>query len=243
MNTLPYDIDRYFFDMGVSLNRRQSFFILYLKKMLRYEKDIIEMFLDKGICFIHIPKNGGSSVVDALYGAGIPHHSALYHSVVHGKIFNRMPSFAIWRDPVSRFVSSYFYLRDYSSFPADREFASRLYGNTDSPLSLIDKMMEDEVLAQEILRWPHFSPQYSFVTDLSGKVMVDWIADISCMDTVSRELSRLTNRNIVIGRKNEGKRTSYKDEEFSSKVRSLYPKDSLIYDELQSSDDGIVYFN
>tara|TARA_Y100000296_G_scaffold53392_1_gene61168 strand:+ start:14355 stop:15086 length:732 start_codon:yes stop_codon:yes gene_type:complete len=243
MNEFPYDINRYFFDMGVSLNRRQSYFILYLKKMLRYEKDIIKMFLDKGICFIHIPKNGGSSVVDALYGAGIPHHSALYHSIVHGKVFKRMPSFAIWRDPVSRFVSSYFYLRDYSSFPADREFASRVYGSTDSPLSLIDRMMEDEVLKQEILRWPHFSPQYSFVSDLSGQVIVDWIADISHMEAVSSELSKITSSNVVIGRKNEGKRASYSDEEFTCKVRSLYSRDSLIYEKIRSSDNGIVYFS
>lgn len=60
-----------------------------------------------GLLFVHIPKNGGTSISKTLYGYSLPHLTA---STLEHRFDGRLaayPSFAVLRHPVDRFLSAY----------------------------------------------------------------------------------------------------------------------------------------
>jgi hypothetical protein len=60
---------------------------------------------ESGVLFIHVPKNAGTSVCDRLYGEQIKHETVRYYAMVAPDLLD-LPSFAIVRDPVARFLSA-----------------------------------------------------------------------------------------------------------------------------------------
>ncbi|AQU86363.1 hypothetical protein B0W47_01615 [Komagataeibacter nataicola] len=64
----------------------------------------------RGLLFIHVPKNAGTSITRALYGMDVGHETIRYFQRRLPDLV-RFPSFAILRDPVQRFLSAYRYAR------------------------------------------------------------------------------------------------------------------------------------
>lgn len=237
---VPYDVARERFKGGRFLNSVQRSIILNLKRMMRSNIELGLIFQQHGILFIHIPKNGGSSVVRAIYGQGILHHSAQYHNVVHKKEFSDLPTFAIWRDPVARFYSAFYFLRDHSTREADRNFANEVYGDFDTPADLACAIHKDFSLRDRLIRWSHFLPQVDFVCDPHGKIMVDWIGCLDNMSAVASELSTLLGRKVDIGHVNSGKKIDYFDEEAAKIIRGIYSQDNIIYQKILRCDNCIL---
>ncbi|WP_417536884.1 hypothetical protein [Methylophaga sp.] len=63
------------------------------------------------LLFIHVPKNAGTTISTQLYGGHIGHRSARYYQSCDPDFFSRTKSFAIYRNPVDRFVSAFKYAR------------------------------------------------------------------------------------------------------------------------------------
>jgi hypothetical protein len=60
------------------------------------------------LIFVHVPRAAGTSIIRALYGAeGIRHYSMRYYRAIHPRLAGEAQSFAILRDPMDRFASSY----------------------------------------------------------------------------------------------------------------------------------------
>ncbi|MDR3429240.1 hypothetical protein [Silvimonas sp.] len=84
---------------------RQNFceIVLYNSKHLKMLRDI---YAKSPVIFVHVPRNGGTSISTTLYGTKIWHLTldALNHLMpneIKGK-----PTFAMYRDPIDRFTSA-----------------------------------------------------------------------------------------------------------------------------------------
>jgi len=64
------------------------------------------------LIFVHVPRVAGTSISRALYGQGCTHHHSMrYYRTLDPDFCNRVPSFAMLRDPFDRFASAYFFVR------------------------------------------------------------------------------------------------------------------------------------
>jgi hypothetical protein len=73
--------------------------------------------------FIHIPKTGGVSIAAALYGVLIPHYTWQEWRRVNPTKFKRYFKFAVLRDPVTRFASSFDFVKAGGINATDQEFS------------------------------------------------------------------------------------------------------------------------
>ncbi|HEV2363401.1 MAG TPA: sulfotransferase family 2 domain-containing protein [Caulobacteraceae bacterium] len=122
---------------------------------------------DRGIVFIHVPKTGGTSMAQAIYGRGAGHATALFWRAADPKVFIAAESFAMLRDPIDRFVSAYRYIRNAAEVPLNqraREFAARMR-TADDVISVLEGSSDWAVPKV-------FRPQHLFVCDAAGRQMV-----------------------------------------------------------------------
>ena len=96
-----------------------------------YEEDIYEIFcarlpfvmrsfgwriapevLARKLIFIHVPRAAGTSISTALFGPrNTLHYSIRYYRTVNPRFYAEAESFAVLRDPMDRFISSYTFIR------------------------------------------------------------------------------------------------------------------------------------
>lgn len=123
-----------------------------------------------GVLFIHVPKNAGTSVSEALYGQQIKHETVRYYAMVAPDVLE-LPSFAIIRDPVSRFLSAFRYARGGGT--ADRAVA-RPFNARYRSFACIDDAIDHLASARSLFHIDHiFRPQSWYLTDRSGACRVD----------------------------------------------------------------------
>ena len=186
---------------------------------------------DAGVLFIHIPKNAGMSVSSILYGDQVFHPTIRYYQRVANDIASGLPSFAIWRNPVERFVSAYCYARagGAPNAPVARAFR-KSYGAFQS----LDSALDHVAAAKSLYDVDHiFRPQFWYVADQAGRIAVDNICMIDDLDRAVasdalpglRDISRL-NRSKPI------KIMPTRDQ--VDRLHSLYAIDFAIYESLQN---------
>ncbi|HUD31257.1 MAG TPA: sulfotransferase family 2 domain-containing protein [Novosphingobium sp.] len=123
-----------------------------------------------GVLFVHVPKNAGTSICEALYGRQIKHETVRYYAMVAPDVLD-LPSFAVVRDPVARFLSAYRYARGGGT--ADRAVA-RPFNARYRRFSGIDDAIDHLACARSPFAVDHiFRPQSWYLTDAAGDCRVD----------------------------------------------------------------------
>lgn len=64
-----------------------------------------------GIIFVHVPKNGGTSIRAALYGQYMGHYRVRDIECIRPDLLRKLPSFALTRNPWARAYSAYSFAR------------------------------------------------------------------------------------------------------------------------------------
>ena len=140
---------------------------------------------DRQYVFIHIPKNGGTSVRKALGLEGFGGHGRWYtYADLLGPEFDRLFSFCFVRNPWSRFLSMYNYVRLKESYYHSTEHPDEsLYGKHRLYDLLCQSSLNDAAhyLVEGRLR-PYttngfylFDPQYAWIYDDAGRCRVDFV--------------------------------------------------------------------
>ena len=205
-----------------------------------------ELYEPEGVLFVHVPKNAGKTVNGVVYDA-LPgpeasllsaHHSAQYLRRLDRKTFDSLFKFAVVRDPRSRLVSAFNYLKFESPHPPDRRFAdSELarFRDCDALCSQAD----GETLAR-LVRWPHFRPQVTFLCDGEGSLLVDALI---CFERLGRGLSVVSQHLGVHWAAPAERSTSSPSvgDAVKQLVDDRYPDDRDLHRLVAGQEDGVLF--
>lgn len=141
--------------------------------------------------FLHIPKNGGTSVGRTLFGEYGGNHMPMgsYQLIYDRADFESFHKFCFSRNPYDRLLSGYrFGTRGATRVDGARE--SQRHVRARKPL-LVSAFGESESFEQFVLEWvnpanvrifEHLRPQHRFACDPSGKLAVDFVGRVENFD-------------------------------------------------------------
>ncbi|WP_323991289.1 sulfotransferase family 2 domain-containing protein [Nguyenibacter sp. L1] len=143
----------------------------------------LDLIRARGVLFIHVPKNAGTSVSVALYGRELRHETIRAYLNAAPDLAATLPSFAILRDPVDRFVSAYeFARRGGAHRQVAAPFRARYMG-----FRTLDDALDHVERARSPYGVDHvFRPQSWYVTDRSGRVAVDHLIPLPALAHAGR---------------------------------------------------------
>jgi hypothetical protein len=189
--------------------------------------------MDTGILFIHVPKAAGTSVTRALYGLnGVGHYRATEARDLSPDNFAQLYRFSLIRNPWERLASAYRF------FLAGGTNEVPLHNN-DHIISELPDTFEEFVLEWLVNQNPEkihsvFMPQYLFIYDELGQLLVHDVYDLSAISQLEKDLELRLGRpfNIALANTTPAeKRLSdmYSDPDVRKAVESFYAKDIELF--------------
>lgn len=135
--------------------------------------------------FIHITKTAGTSVAKGLFDYLPYHYTAIDYRVIYGRdTFERYYKFAFVRNPWDRLYSAYRYLKSGGWNAEDRMWSQQHLSGYDDFNDFVLRWLSEENIASHI----HFRPQYQFVCDDSGKLLLDYLA---YFETIAEDFEKI----------------------------------------------------
>jgi len=142
--------------------------------------------------FIHVPKAAGTSIAMALYGRQIPHYTWRKWHEINPKKFRDYFKFAVVRNPIYRFTSSFYFLKMGGMNEGDENFRTTILKPFVDPNEFAEALIDPDLQAR-VLKWWHFRPQTEFVADEFGRSKMDFLIRFENIgagfDFVSRKLN------------------------------------------------------
>jgi len=138
--------------------------------------------------FVHTPKAAGTSVALSLFGELPYHYTAADYRAIFGRVdFNRYFKFAFVRNPWDRLLSAYSYLSGGGWDEADRLWASVHLASYES----FESFVHEGLRSRAIREYMHFRPQSEFITNLRGRIVVDFLGRF---ETIERDFQHICAR-------------------------------------------------
>ena len=177
--------------------------------------------------FVHIPKTAGISVSVSLLNKSIGNMSALYYLALFGKEdFNSYFKFAFVRNPFTRLISAFEFLKGGGGGPADEKIA-----HTIKPYKSLEDFVMNYLTPATAKANRYFRPQHYFICDSDNRLLTDYLGRF---ETIEKDYEYIRNK-IGTGEPlqklnvTKSKRLSaaqyYTSDAMIQKVISIYEKD------------------
>ena len=140
--------------------------------------------------FIHIPKCGGISIDEALFGEKVGHKNYIDFKIYDTVRCLEYTKFTVVRDPIDRFISAFYFLKSGGRNVTDFAWAQEYLSRCEEPEELIEAMRADSSLLDSIFKWQHFRPQYTFLLGELDQIEMDYILRFNHLEDDFDELVR-----------------------------------------------------
>lgn len=185
------------------------------------------------ILFIHVPKNGGTSVKRALYASDPGHVTIRYYEVFFPEQLERKETFAILREPTDRFLSGFDFLlngggRDVriQSGPWERMGHIR---SIDDFLDFLESADGNWLKVDTFAR-----PQCWYVADRAGNIRVRHLLLLEEGDGLARFLAGRNGVQLPHANRTKRAQRSVTPDQLA-RLQRLYAQDYALYDEVKRS--------
>ncbi|WP_231502833.1 sulfotransferase family 2 domain-containing protein [Gluconobacter thailandicus] len=184
----------------------------------------IEHIREAGALFIHVPKNGGTSVCNQLYGCSMMHQTIRYYQHVTPDLCKNLPSFAVWRDPVERFVSAWAFARKGGTstvkiHPSVNDLY-RSFHTLDDAISHVENQSSPYAVDHV------FRPQSWYVCGQDGTLMVDTLFPMEKISQLPDLVPAMAGQTIP--HLNENPHSQDVTAEQIRRIRRLYEQDEAL---------------
>ncbi len=202
--------------------------------MKRYLKHRIDLYRRYGYwknascIYIHIPRAAGTSINKAIYGRTLGHYHAAEIKTAFPRLFERAFVFSFVRNPWDRVLSAYRFAKK------GRTESMGMYRPKQYQVPEFDsfeRFLFEWLSVRDIFRTDFvFQPQYPFVLDVRGEMMVDFIGHVENMaadwavieDRLGRSLSIThSNRTGDVG----SYRNAFISQEMVDRVADIFRQD------------------
>jgi len=182
--------------------------------------------------FVHIPKAAGVSVNRELFGnLGGAHRTVRTYKRVFGPVrFKKYFKFTFVRNPYTRLLSAYRFLKRGGFCDVDKEWAEDNLGQYHSFAEFVDEWLTPE----SIMTYNHFRPQFMYLCDRSFEPEVDFIGRFESIDEDFEKvcqhlnISRKLKKHNLDSEKEKHWTEFYTDRELE-KVYQIYQKDFELF--------------
>lgn len=182
--------------------------------------------------FIHIPKSAGVSINRELFGnLGGAHRTVRTYKRVFGPLtFSRYFKFTFVRNPYSRLLSAYRFLKKGGFCEKDRLWAEQNL----APYNTFRDFVHGWLTEESILEYNHFIPQFMFICDRSYEPEVDYIGRF---ETIEEDFQKICSHLKITrklkkhnsGPEKENHWSSYYTYEELDKVYNIYNRDFALF--------------
>lgn len=188
--------------------------------------------------FVHIPKCAGISVNKALFKSIAGGHTQLdqYINVFPPSKFLSYFKFTIVRNPWDRLVSAYTFLAKGGMNEFDDAFFKAELASFGSFENFVNEWLTED----NINKYHHFKPQWTYIIDRHNKVTVDYIGYLELLEDDFDFIAGKLGTKGDLKKDNVVKRADYRDfydEKTKAKAAKIYAKD---IDLLNYSFDGVI---
>lgn len=186
---LPHDFRR---KLYLRAKPKTAEFFELMRNYDRFERPKLGLSVksaeELGCLFIHIPKNGGTSIGRTLFGDFEGNHMpiATYQMIYDQSTFERLFKFGVSRNPYDRLLSAYRFFRN----GADRIPHAGMSDKSLRPEIQIPVASYDD-FEQFVLEWltpinsrqhEHFRQQHRFACSPDGRLRLDYVGRFESMD-------------------------------------------------------------
>lgn len=145
--------------------------------LLRGGTDVfLPCFRETGSIQVHVPKAAGTSISHALYGGNIGHRRALDYHRISARHFRRYFRFGFVRNPWDRAVSAYEFARA-GGTEWVRPIPDPVYGS--ETFASFDRFVREWLVGASLDEIDVvFRPQWTFLCDEQGRLLVDHVGRV-----------------------------------------------------------------
>lgn len=194
-------------------------------------------FKKNKLIFVHVPKNGGTSVLSVLGVKPGDHCTYRQYQQANPIRYQYYKSFAILRNPEERFLSAYYYMKSGGNGTSDRLVSERYFQEGD-----VNYFVENIFDSQFAHAVGVFRPQFIFVADVFGEVQVNYLLDLCKLDKGIQRLNQSCKTKFPVpGVLNKSvKDSAVLTEGSKEKLGVIYSRDYELYSRISSLEDGFL---
>ncbi|MBM7571383.1 hypothetical protein JOC48_001879 [Aquibacillus albus] len=192
-----------------------------------------EIFIEKKIIFIHVPKVAGNGILKSLE-LEAPRHTHLYtYESEDFKKYNEFFKIGFVRNPWDRIVSSYFYLKNGGMKNKNDLYMQQQLDRFNSFSDFIYELHLNKNFRKEMLKKVHFKPQYSWMMNSIGELEMDYVGRFENLTEGFEIIKRKLNKpEAKLKNYNSSKHDpywKYYDKELIQCVGEIYKKDIELF--------------